>query len=141
MVRRIKLAKLKFGTLEFYKAWQERVNKNEEIAKTGLTSKLAYVFSDKKTDVGTPLTFIITWENGKITEVREGTPDEPVEFKFTGDYKTWVGIISGTIDATRAMVTGKYKMEGPMSKMLKLMKPFQAAINIQKEILLKECEY
>ncbi len=127
------MAKVKYGTQAYYDLWAKTMS-NDPIMKAGsLTEKWAYVFTDKITDFGTPLTFIATWDNGNVT-VKEGNLNDPVDFKFLGDYVTWAGVVQGTINAQKATVTGKYKIEGPFSKMMKNIKTITRMAELAKNL-------
>lgn len=126
--------KVKFATREYYELLKEAVNKDPIITSSGYTSTWAYIFKDKITEAGVPLTYIIKWENGKIVEVREGKPDEKVEFKFIANYDVWVKTTKGEMSTTTAMMTGKYKIEGPTAKMMKYSSALSRLTDIVKSL-------
>jgi putative sterol carrier protein len=58
---------------------------------------------------------------GELTElsIAEGDPAE-VEFRITGDYRTFAQISRAELGAHKALMTGKLKLKGNMVKALKL---------------------
>lgn len=128
------MSKVKFGTSEFFKIYQEAINKDEIFSSSGYTSTWAYIITDIKSEVGLPKTFIITWKNGKIVDIREGTPDEDVEYKFEADYDTWAKILSGKLDGKKAMVMGKYKIKGPIVKLMRYAKVLGHLVDVTKNL-------
>lgn len=127
------MAKVKYGTQEYYDVWSKTMSEDKVMNDAGMTEKWAYIFTDQMKDDGTPKTFIATWDHGKVS-VKEGNQDEPVDFKFKADLKTWSGVIQGTINAQKASVTGKYKIEGPFSKMMKNIKALGRMTDLAKAI-------
>ncbi len=67
-------------------------------------------------DIGLDVTIVI--QNGKAT-VSEGTPANP-DLTVTTDSATILGILNGSVSATRAGMTGKIKTKGAMKDLLKL---------------------
>jgi len=128
------LTKVKYATMDYFKLLQEAINKDPIFTNSDYTSTWAYIFTDKTTETGLPLTYILTWENGRLKDVRLGTPDEMTEYKFKADYKTWTELVQGKLDASRAMFTGKYKMEGPMSKLMKYSKVLGHLTDVTKTL-------
>jgi putative sterol carrier protein len=120
--------------LEFYKAWADEINKDPEVTKSKLSKKFAYVINDRKSDKGAPLTFIMVFSDGKVTEVKEGSPDEKVDFKFKADYDTWAQVNQGKLDAQRAFMQKKYAIEGSMFSLMKLQGVLMRVNEIAKKI-------
>ncbi len=125
------MAKVKYGTPEFYKLWAETLSNDKIMNEANMNETWAHIFNDKIKDDGTPLTYICTWKDGKVT-VKEGNADDPADFKFKSDMATWAGVVSGKINSQKATVTGKYKIEGPFSKMMKNVKALGHMADIVK---------
>lgn len=128
------MEKIRYATHEYFEMLKEAVNKDEAFKSSDFTSTWAYIYKDKTTDEGLPLTYIISWENGKIVDVKEGKPEENVEFKFIATYDTWSKIVQGKINIMSAMMTGKYKIEGPTSKLMKYSKVLSRLTEITKSL-------
>jgi putative sterol carrier protein len=125
------LAKLKYGTFDFFNAWKDEVNKDEAMARSKLTTTLAYVYSDRRGAKGQALTYIFNFNNGKITDLREGSPDEKVEIKFTANYDIWVKIIKGELNPMTAIMQGTYEMDAPMERI----SAYQAGLSRTAELI------
>jgi hypothetical protein len=123
---------VKFGTLDYYKLQADALNNDKEISKSGLTTTMLYVFSDVKTEAGTPKAFLLNINKGKVT-ASEAKSDEKSEFSTTATYSMHVRIAKGEIDARKADV--KYNI----MKAMKHMKAFIRITDISKE--LKDVEY
>jgi len=67
-------------------------------------------------DLGLDVTIVI--QNGEAT-VSEGTPANP-DLTVTTDSATILGILNGSVSATRAGISGKIKTKGAMKDLLKL---------------------
>ena len=63
-------------------------------------------------------------KDGKCLDFRpvKDPSEVKVGFKFTAPYENWKAITKGTLDATRAVLTGKLKLEGDMSKIMRYVK-------------------
>jgi hypothetical protein len=126
------MAKVKYATQAYYDLWSKAMSDDKIMNEANMTEKWAYIFTDKPTDTG-PMTWIATWDHGKVS-VKPGNAEEPVDFKFKADYITWAGVIQGTINAQKASVTGKYKIEGPFSKMMKNVKALGHMADLAKAL-------
>ncbi len=58
---------MKFGTLEYWQAYAEAMNKDEAWMKAALTTSFMYIFTDVFNADGTPKAFLLKMENGKTT--------------------------------------------------------------------------
>lgn len=133
-----KLANIKFGTQEYYDYWAKTMNEDKVMNDANMTKKWAYIFIDKIKNDGTPLTFIATWDHGKVS-VEEGNSDEPVDFKFKSDYKTWAEVTRASLNPLKATITGKFEVEGSFSKITKDSKALGHMAELAKN--LKDVEY
>lgn len=113
----------KFGTLEFYQAMADALNADPEWADKGkpLTCAMVYVY-------GPPVNrnFFLNYDAGKIIEVVEvASPDErPAEFVITGSGDAWKAVLTKEIKPATAMATGKLKVKGKQTFLLKNMGAF-----------------
>ncbi len=102
---------VKFGTLEYYQAVAEALNKDEAFGKSGLDCTYIYRYTDRKNAAGGDLSFFYKIAKGKIVEVREATATEDAEFIGTATYDTLAKIVKGEMDAQQAMKDGTFKFK------------------------------
>ena len=124
---------VKFGTVEFYQAMADQLNSDpawKDIGKD-LSYKMVYVFTepvDKR--------FYAVFDEGRVSGVREATEadTEQVDFVITGPPDVWRGIFEKTINPTAALTTGKMKVKGKMTTLLKNMKAFSYVIEAMTKV-------
>ena len=109
---------VKFATLEYYRLMAEGINNDAVFSKSGLSTSMLYVLDDQKTDAGVEEAFLLNFENGKVTEVREAKPDDEAEFVYRGKYSILAGMAKGQIDGQSAVLSGMIKAKYPMMKAL-----------------------
>jgi putative sterol carrier protein len=56
------------------------------------------------------------------------------EFKYSGPYKNWIKLINKEIDPIQGVITGKFKLEGPIMKMISNRKAAKEIVNIAATI-------
>jgi putative sterol carrier protein len=56
------------------------------------------------------------------------------EFKYAGPYKNWVKLINKEIDPIQGIITGKFKLNGPIMKMITYRKAAKEIVNIAATI-------
>jgi putative sterol carrier protein len=80
--------------------------------------------------------FLVRFHEGRITEVREVAEPrgETVDFVITGKPESWRGVIHGDIKPNAAMATGKLKVDGKQTVLLRHMKKFAYMINKMTQI-------
>jgi len=96
-----------------------------------LSYTMVYVFTepvDKR--------FYAAFDEGKVTGVREATDAdaEVVDFVITGPPDVWRGIFEKKINPTAALTTGKMKVKGKMTTLLKNMKAFSYVIEAMTKV-------
>ncbi|MFX0139244.1 MAG: SCP2 sterol-binding domain-containing protein [Candidatus Hodarchaeota archaeon] len=127
---------VKYGTQEFADAYREALNKNENYKEAAADWEGDFVW------VATPSGALdheqrmwIGLHHGKCTGAKKLEPEDKVrllkpgekrtgggyevEYVYTTDYETWKKITMGEVDAIRAMLSGKAKLDGDMAKILK----------------------
>ncbi len=102
---------VKYGTLEYYQALAEALNKDEEFVKSGMSTTYIYRFTDRKNAAGGDLSYFMKFEKGKVVEVREATATEDAEFIGTGPYDILTKITKGELDGQQAMNDGTFKFK------------------------------
>jgi putative sterol carrier protein len=124
---------VKFGTVDFYQAMADQLNNDPAWPEIGkdLCYSMVYVFTepvDKR--------FYAVFDAGKVTGVREATEADAdaVDFVITGPPDVWRGIFEKTINPTAALTTGKMKVKGKMTTLLKNMKAFSYVIEAMTRV-------
>ncbi len=51
------------------------------------------------------------------------------EFKYIGKYSNWVKLINKEIDPIQGLMTGKFKLDGPMMKIMRYTKAAKEMVN------------
>jgi putative sterol carrier protein len=52
------------------------------------------------------------------------------EFRYSGPFKTWAKLINKEIDPIQGIITGKFKLDGPIMKMIKYRKAAKEVVNV-----------
>jgi putative sterol carrier protein len=79
----------------------------------GYNCDILFVFSDLDSS------YVMKIEGGENVTVFKGSIENP-KVKVTTTSDTFIGIINKTMSATAAYMTGKLKVKGPMTDLLKL---------------------
>ena len=122
-----------FGTVDFYQAMADQLNNDPAWSEIGkdLDYTMVYVFTEPVNKK-----FYAVFGQGKVTGVREATEAdaEAVDFVITGPPDVWRGIFEKTINPTAALTTGKMKVKGKMTTLLKNMKAFSYVIEAMTKV-------
>ncbi len=102
---------VKFGTLEYYQALAEGLNKDEEFKKSGISTTYIYRMTDRKNAAGGMLSFFMKFDKGQVVEVKEVDEKMDAEFIGTGPYDILVKIAKGELDGQQAMKEGTFKFK------------------------------
>ncbi len=122
-----------FGSVAYYEAVAAAMNADDTWLEMATPITYTMVFS-----YGAPVDkhFFVRFEEGRITEVRE--LDDPgsatVDFFITGAPEHWQGVIQGIIKPNSAMASGKLKVDGKQTVLLRHMKKFSYMINKMTQI-------
>jgi len=112
-----------FGELSFYEAMAESLNADPEWAEIGkaLSYSMTYVY-------GAPIdrVFYVEFDEGRVVEVAElATPEERIaDFVVSGSPDNWKAVLTGAVKPATAMATGKLKIQGKQTVLLRNMKAF-----------------
>ncbi len=122
-----------FGTVDFYQAMADQLNSDpawDDIGKD-LSYSMVYVYTEPVNK-----RFYAIFDQGKVTGVREATEAdaETVDFVITGAPDVWRGVFEKTINPTAALTTGKMKVKGKMTTLLKNMKAFSYVIETMTRV-------
>ena len=111
---------MKFGSMEYLEEVKQRSNTDEEyqcLAKDESDSYLMVIKAEP--DKGIPETVAIGYaaDHGTITEIWTG--ERKTDFILQGPYGVWVRILTGKLDANKAMMMRKLKVKGNLLQLLK----------------------
>jgi putative sterol carrier protein len=117
-----------FGTLGFYQEVADALNSDPawlEMA-TPITYSMIYFY-----DLPINKAFFINFDQGKITEVAQlaSADERPADFVITGPPDAWKAVIQKSLTPTAAMATGKLKVQGKQTILLRHMKKFSYLID------------
>jgi putative sterol carrier protein len=118
---------VKLGTVDFYQAMADALNSDPEWAEKGKNLNYRMVYNYEAPIEGS---FHAKFENGKVIEVRDATPQdaEEADFVISGSSDTWAGVFKKEINPTVALTRGQLRVRGKMSQLLKNMSAFQYVI-------------
>ncbi|WP_019875201.1 SCP2 sterol-binding domain-containing protein [Sporichthya polymorpha] len=118
---------VKLGTVDFYQAMADALNSDPEWAEKGKNLNYRMVYNYEAPIEGS---FHAKFENGKVTEVRDASPQdaEEADFVISGSSDTWAGVFKKEINPTVALTRGQLRVRGKMSQLLKNMSAFQYVI-------------
>lgn len=123
---------VKFGTVGFYEAMADQLNRDPEWTTLGKAISYSMIF-----DYGPPVDkrFFALFDEGRVIEVREAAPDESdVDFAISGPADLWRGIFDQTVNPTAALMKGQMKVKGKMTALLKNMNAFNYVIDSMTKI-------
>jgi putative sterol carrier protein len=117
-----------FGTIGFYDEVARQLNADpqwREMA-TPITYTMTFHYLEP-----TNKYFYLKFESGEITETAElsGPDERHVDFLIEGKPESWAGVIKQEINPNAAMATGKLKVQGKQTILLRHMKKFSYMIN------------
>lgn len=133
-----------FGTKEWVEEYIEKLNKNEAYAEAASWWEGDFLFSIRPdAELDHPLFFWIDLYHGKARDGRAlDDPDaeegKNAAFKFEGPYSNYKKLVEGTLDPIQGLMTGKFKLQGDMAKVMRAVK---AAQELVRTITLTETEW
>jgi putative sterol carrier protein len=117
-----------FGTVGFYQAMAEALNADPQWVEmaTAITYTMIYRY-DEPIDK----TFFVRFDQGKVSEVEElaALNERPADFVITGKPDAWQAVLTKQIAPPAAMATGKLKVQGKQTVLLRHMKKFSYLID------------
>jgi putative sterol carrier protein len=130
-----------YPTEEWFEAWREAVNNNEEYAQKasdwGVDFNGDYVFGIESDDrLPEDKYFYIGLEGGKCTGVEEIEDPSQVDvgFVYRGNYSDFVKLNEGDLDPIEAMMSGIFSIDGDMQKILQYSDSANVISEIGREI-------
>jgi putative sterol carrier protein len=130
-----------FGTEEWVKAYMKELNSNEAYAEAAKKWEGDFIFIIKQDDTLDHDLFLwIDLWHGKAREGKTVSSADEVDaaYTFEGPYSNYVKLVEGTLDPIKGLVTGKFKLKGDITKVMRAVK---AAQELVRTIRLTETEF
>ena len=122
-----------FGTVSLYEAMAERLNGDPEWAEKGneITYTMIYEYQPPVAKA-----FFVSFDHGKVMEVSElSSPDERgADFVISGKPDMWKSVLRSETKPTVAIATGKLKVKGKQTTLLKHMAAFSHILKVMTEL-------
>lgn len=118
-----------FGTFSLYQAMADALNNDPVWAEKGanITASMIYNYLPPIGKL-----FYLNYDHGKITEVAELASEEekPADYVITGTPEVWRAVFKKELKPTTAMATGKLKVKGKQTYLLKNMSAFSYILEV-----------
>jgi putative sterol carrier protein len=111
---------MKFGSMQYLEEVKRRSNADAEYQRLAKDESDSYLMVIKaEPNKGIPETLAIGYaaDHGTITELWVG--ERETDFTLQGPYGVWVQILTGKLDANKAMMMRKIKVKGNLLQLLK----------------------
>jgi putative sterol carrier protein len=112
----------KFPSQEWIELFMEQVNVNKKYEEAARTWEGDFLFViDPDAELKEQATYYVDLWHGKCRTVALVKPgeDRKAAFVFSGPYLNWKKLISTKGDAIQGLLTGKFKLQGDMAKVLR----------------------
>lgn len=118
-----------FGTLSLFEAMAAALNSDPAWVEKGANITASMVYS-YLAPIGK--LFYLNFDGGKITEVAELVSDDekPADYVITGTPDVWRAIFKKELKPTTAMATGKLKVKGKQTYLLRNMAAFSYILEV-----------
>lgn len=126
---------MKFCSPEYLDEVKKRTNSDEEYLKLAKGEYASYTFvieAEPKKGVEKNMVIGYVVEDGKIVDIWVG--ERKTDFTIIGKYETWVNVLLGKLDATKALMMRKLKAKGNFLKLMKYTKPTLRWLEILRTI-------
>lgn len=122
-----------FATVGFYQALAESLNSDPSWLEMASPISYSMIYG-----YGPPVDkgFFVRFEEGKVTEVCElnSADEREADFVITGNTEHWLAVLQRSLNPNVAMMTGKLKIKGPQSVLVRYMKPFSYLLDKMTEL-------
>ena len=111
---------MRFGSMEYLEEIKRRSNADEayqRLAKDESDSYLMVIKAEPDKGIQETLAVGYAAEHGTITDIWIG--ERETDFTLQGPYGVWVRILTGDLDANKAMMMRKLKVKGNLLQLLK----------------------
>ena len=127
-----------FPSEEWAKEYVEKLNSNSAYQAAGKTWDDSIIFVVDPDDAYKEFWYMyLDLKAGKCVKYRSGSEekDMPVStFKYKGKYSNWVKLIKGEIDPIQGLMTGKFKLEGSMMKIMRYTNAAKEMVNTAAKV-------
>jgi len=116
--------KLVFPSQEWIERYKQILNENadyEDAAKNWEGDFIFEVEADGEI-IEEPISFYLDLWHGKCRGAEMVEGDKSAEFTYSGPYKNWKSLFEGEIGPIRGLMARKFKLQGPMSKIMRYTK-------------------
>ena len=118
-----------FGTFSLFQAMADALNNDPTWVEKGanITASMIYSYLPPIGKL-----FYLNYDHGKITEVAELASEEekPADYVITGTPDVWRAVFKKELKPTTAMATGKLKIKGKQTYLLKNMSAFSYILEV-----------
>ena len=119
-----------FGTVGFYQAMADALNADPEWAEKGadLDFAMIYVYGEPIDKV-----FYVEFsQGGQVSDAEElaSQEDRDADFVISGPAAVWKDVLSKAVKPTTALATGKLKVKGKQTQLLKNMSSFTHILDV-----------
>jgi len=124
-----------FGSDEWGKEFCKKLNESEAYRKAAETWEGDFVFvmePDDKLDKEIRL-YVDLW-HGKCRGAKSVGPEQTAAFIMSGIYSNWVKVAKKELDPIQGLMTGKFKLQGDMSKIMRYTKAAVELVNCVTQV-------
>lgn len=122
-----------FGTIGFYEAMAAALNADADWLEKGkaISCSMVYYY-----DAPINRAFWLNFDEGRVTEVAEyeTTEERAADFVISGKPEAWKSVLLKETKAATAMATGKLKVKGKQTFLLRNMNAFSRIIEVMSEL-------
>ncbi|WP_010916653.1 SCP2 sterol-binding domain-containing protein [Thermoplasma volcanium] len=128
----------KFPSDEWVSEYCNRLNNNPDYADAGKTweGDILFVVQPDENYSKTEYIYIDLY-HGKCRSakyVHEGEEVPKAEFRYVGKYGNWIRLLNKEIDPIQGILTGKFKLEGSMMKIMRYTKAAKEMVNTAAQV-------
>ena len=127
-----------FPSEEWAKEYVEKLNSNSAYQEAGKTWDDSITFVVEPDDsYNNSWNMFLDLKAGKCVKYQVGKEESDVPastFKYKGKYSNWVKLIKGEIDPIQGLMTGKFKLEGSMMKIMRYTTAAKEMVNTAAKV-------
>ena len=126
-----------FPSDEWVKEYVEKINTNEKYADAASDWEGDFLFIIEDDSSKKPVASIYLdlyhgkCRGGKFLDKSEGMQ---AAFSYIGPYRNWIRLIKREIDPIQGVLTGKFKLKGPMMKIMRYTRAAKELVNTANQV-------
>jgi putative sterol carrier protein len=127
----------KFGSEEWIKLYMEQLNLNKSYEEAAKTWEGDFLFiAQPDAEVKEQTTYYVDLWHGKCRSVALLKPGEEKKaaFVFSGVYGNWKKLITTKGDPIQGLLTGKFKLQGDMAKVLRAVRAAKELVETTSKV-------